>query len=92
MVEGRFKKWKCLHSCMSYRGRVLIINNLIASALWHKLSVLEPPVDLLIKVQIMLVDFFWGGSNALDTTEYFIFIKIIWRSRLDSFGKQESCF
>ncbi len=60
MVEGRFKKWKCLHSCMSYRGRVLIINNLIASALWHKLSVLEPPVDLLIKVQIMLVDFFGG--------------------------------
>ena len=28
---------------MSYRGRVLIINNLVAFSLWHKLAVLKPP-------------------------------------------------
>jgi hypothetical protein len=28
---------------VSYRGRVLITNNLEASSLWHKLAVLNPP-------------------------------------------------
>jgi len=34
------------------------VNNLIASALWHKLAVLEPPIGILMKVQRMVVDFF----------------------------------
>jgi hypothetical protein len=33
-------------SQVSYRGRVLIINNLVASSLWHKLAVLNPPAPL----------------------------------------------
>ncbi len=44
---------------MSYRGRVLIINNLISSTLWHRLSCVDPPSDLLSKIQVLLVDFFW---------------------------------
>lgn len=60
MVDGKLKKWKWLHSCLSYRGRALIINNLVASILWHKLAVLELPADLLIKIQRKLVNFFWN--------------------------------
>lgn len=39
-LVGRLQKWKWLLSQVSYRGRVLIINNLVASSLWHGLMVL----------------------------------------------------
>ena len=45
---------------MSYRGRTLVINNLVASFLWHRLACLDPPVHLLLKIQSLLLDFFWG--------------------------------
>ena len=44
VVESRMKKWRCLLSQVSYRGRVLIINNLAASSLCQKRSTLNPPV------------------------------------------------
>ena len=44
---------------MSYRGRVLIINYLVASALWHRLKCLEPHAGLLQKVQTVIFYFFW---------------------------------
>ena len=49
----------CLLPRMSYRGRVLIINNLVASTLWHRLKCLEPPAGLLQKVQTVILNFFW---------------------------------
>ncbi|KAL7887664.1 hypothetical protein AOLI_G00053850 [Acnodon oligacanthus] len=48
---------------LSYGGRGLVVNNLIASMLWHRFTVLEPP-DLLIKeIQRKLVDVFWTGQH-----------------------------
>lgn len=41
-IVGRLNKWKFLLSNMSYRGRVLIINNLAASTLWHWLACIDP--------------------------------------------------
>ncbi len=35
----------------SYRGRILVTNNLVASTLWHKLMVLQPPVGLIEEIQ-----------------------------------------
>ncbi len=49
-VEERLEMWKCLLPKMSFRGRALIINNLVASSLWHRLSVLEPPFGILEKL------------------------------------------
>ncbi|KAK3553222.1 hypothetical protein QTP86_032127, partial [Hemibagrus guttatus] len=46
---------------MSYRGRTLVINNLAASSLWHKLACVDPPPNLLANIQAQLVDFFWDG-------------------------------
>ncbi|KAF7645430.1 hypothetical protein LDENG_00204210 [Lucifuga dentata] len=43
LVEKKLTKWKWLLRQLSYRGRVLIINNLVASSLWHRLAVLNPP-------------------------------------------------
>lgn len=59
-IVGRLNKWKFLLSHMSYRGRVLIINNLAASTLWHLLACIEPPALLLKKTQSILVNFLGG--------------------------------
>ncbi|KAL7851076.1 hypothetical protein AOLI_G00214320 [Acnodon oligacanthus] len=50
---------------LSYRGRVLIINNLAASTLWHRLAVLNAPPGLLAEIQRRLVAFFWSGQHWL---------------------------
>ena len=62
-VEGRLAKWNWLLPHMSYRGRVLIINKLVASILWHKQQCMEPPSGLLQKAQSVMIHFF-GGDNV----------------------------
>ena len=60
---ARLTKWKWLLPQLSYRGRVLIANNLVASALWHRLTVLTPPRGLINAIQKEIVDFFWSGQH-----------------------------
>ena len=48
---------------MSYRGRVLVLNNLCVSLLWHRLSCLDPPPGLLMRIQESIVNFFWDGLH-----------------------------
>ncbi|KAL7838647.1 hypothetical protein AOLI_G00270510 [Acnodon oligacanthus] len=64
MLE-KLAKWTWLLSQLSYRGRVLIINNLAASTLWHRLAVLNAPPGLLAEIQSRLVAFFWSGQHWL---------------------------
>ncbi|KAK3508637.1 hypothetical protein QTP70_001184 [Hemibagrus guttatus] len=59
-VKGR---WKRLVPRMSYRGQMLVINNLAASFLWHKLACVDPPPNLLASIQALLVDNFWDGLH-----------------------------
>ncbi|KAK3566812.1 hypothetical protein QTP86_004494 [Hemibagrus guttatus] len=62
-VKGRLSRWKRLVPKMSYRGRTLVINNLAASSLWHKLACIDPPPNLLANIQAQLVDYFWDGLH-----------------------------
>ncbi|KAK3534854.1 hypothetical protein QTP86_028560 [Hemibagrus guttatus] len=62
-VKGRLSRWKRLVPKMSFRGRTLVINNLAASSLWHKLACVDPPPNLLASIQALLVDFFWDGLH-----------------------------
>ncbi|KAK3537328.1 hypothetical protein QTP70_008224 [Hemibagrus guttatus] len=62
-VKGRLSRWKRLLPKMSYRGRTLVINNLAASSLWHKLACVDPPPNLLANIQAQLVDFFLDGLH-----------------------------
>lgn len=62
-VSARLFKWKPLLPLMSYRVRVLVENNLAASTLWRKLIVMEPPEDLICKIQRTFVEFFWNGEH-----------------------------
>ena len=64
-VCARLSKWKWLLPQLSYRGRVLIVNNLVASTLWHRLIVLPPPRGLIEGIQRAAVDFFWSGLHWL---------------------------
>ncbi|TWW54086.1 Transposon TX1 uncharacterized 149 kDa protein ORF 2 [Takifugu flavidus] len=60
-VDGKIQKWKWLLPRMSYRGRTLVLNNLVASVLWHRLSCMEPPSGLLGQLQTRVLAFFWDG-------------------------------
>ena len=42
-VSAKLEKWKWIVPWLSYRGRALVINNLVASTLWHKVAVITPP-------------------------------------------------
>lgn len=57
MVEkmcDRLSRWSWVLPQLSYRGRVLVTNNLAASALWHKMNVLDPPESVVEELQIRL--------------------------------------
>lgn len=71
-IVGRLSKWKFLLSNMSYRGRVLIINNLVASTLWHWLTCIDPPALLLKKIQAILVNFFWDNLHWVPQSVLFL--------------------
>lgn len=45
-IKGRLDKWKWLIPKMSYRGLTLVVNNLVASSLWHRLACMDPPKQL----------------------------------------------
>ena len=62
-VEGKLKKWKWLLPQMSYRGRALVLNNLVASQLRHRLACVDPPSGLLAQIQRKMMDLFWDGLH-----------------------------
>ena len=72
-VEGKLKKWKWLLPQMSYRGRALVLNILVASQLRHGLACVDPPSGLLAQIQRKMVDFFLGWV-ALGATGSAVFI------------------
>jgi exonuclease III len=71
-MEGRLGRWRWLLPRMSYRGRSIIINNLVASSLWHRLAVLEPPAGLLGRLQSIIVDFFWDKLHWVPQSILFL--------------------
>ena len=62
-VQAKLSKWKWLLPQLSYWGRTLIVNNLVAASLWQRLQVLTPPQGLMEQLQRLLVDFFWSGHH-----------------------------
>ncbi|TWW62350.1 Transposon TX1 uncharacterized 149 kDa protein ORF 2 [Takifugu flavidus] len=62
-IEGKIQKRKWLLPRMSYRGRTLVLNNLVASVLWHRLNCAEPPSGLLGQLQARVLSFFWDGKH-----------------------------
>lgn len=71
-VRTRLSKWIWLLPRLSYRGRVHVVNNLVASALWHKLAVLPPPQGLIAEIQKAVVNFFWLGLHWLKSAVLYL--------------------
>lgn len=59
----RLSQWTWILPQLSFRGRVLVANNLAASALWHKLNVLNPPDEVDHLLQKKINYFFLVGSD-----------------------------
>ena len=55
--------WKPIVGSLSYRGRILIINQLCASQLWHRFCVINPPKNLLSELKKTFLNFFWQGNH-----------------------------
>uniref|UniRef100_A0A3Q3MAR8 Reverse transcriptase domain-containing protein n=1 Tax=Labrus bergylta TaxID=56723 RepID=A0A3Q3MAR8_9LABR len=71
-VKGRLDKWRWLLPKMSFKGRVLVANNLVSSALWHRLTCIDPPSSLLCNIQRVLVDFFWDRLHWIPQSVLFL--------------------
>ena len=63
---SRLSKWKWLLFQLSCRGGVFIVNNLVASALRHRQTVLPPPGDLIGELQKIIVNFFGRDTTGYD--------------------------
>ena len=62
---GWLQRWRRILPQLSYRGRVLVVKNLVASMLWHRAFVVDPPVSLLCMLQKTFVHLFWDGYHWL---------------------------
>ncbi len=93
-VSAKLSRWNWLLPELSYRGRVLVINNLAASMLWHKLNVLEPPNEMIKVLQRRFVNFFWSGQHWLPGSVLYLPLQeggqalIDVRSRINTFRLQ----
>lgn len=50
---------------MSFRGRVIVINNFVASIFWHRLACAEEAGELLSKLQDVIVDFLFTKFHCV---------------------------
>lgn len=71
-VCNRLSRWKWLLPQLSYRGRVLLADNLVASTLWHKFNVLQPPAGLIQAIQRHLVTLFWSGYHWVQSAALYL--------------------
>ncbi|MBN3292510.1 YTX2 protein, partial [Polypterus senegalus] len=71
-VTARLAKWKWILPQLSYRGRMLVINNLVTSSLWHKCICLQPPLLLVQQIQKAIIDFFWTGTHWIQKGVLFL--------------------
>ena len=56
-------RWKGLSKFLSYKGKVLIANQLATSQILHTLAVLSPPDHILNELQNKLINFIWSDGR-----------------------------
>ena len=62
-TKNTLKKWIPIAKALSYRGRMLVINQLCAPRLWHKFRCINPPEKLLDELRKIYFQFFWQGTH-----------------------------
>ena len=71
-IETVLCKWKFLAPILSYRGRVLIINNLCASMLWHRVMCSTLNDSMIKEIQKLFLDFFWQKKHWLPKYDIYL--------------------
>ncbi len=56
-------KWKWFPPQLSYRERVLVVDNLVSSTLWHRLITWTPQRGLIEDIQRATLIFSWSGKH-----------------------------
>ena len=59
-TAGRLQQWRWKLPQLSYKGRVLVVNNLVASISWHRAFVVDLSVSLLCSLQKIFCKFILG--------------------------------
>ena len=62
-VNSVIKSWTFFSKGLSFIGRVLVVNSLCVSKLWHIISVLQPPQNYISSLQKAFIDFVWQGRH-----------------------------
>ena len=60
-----FASWSRLTYSLSFKGKVLIANQLAASKIFHCLTALSPPENVINELQNILVDFVWSKKRHM---------------------------
>ena len=64
-INKTFTKWKSLSFSLSYKGKIIIANQLASTKIYHCLAILNPPENILRELQEMMVDFVWSNKKHL---------------------------
>ena len=64
-LEQKLMKGRGFLVQLSCRGHVLMLNNLVASMLWHRFKAVHPPESLVKNIQRILIDFLWSDKHRV---------------------------
>ena len=64
-LSKTLSRWTPLSQSLSFKGKILVANQLAASKVFHCLAVLSPPQNILKELQNMLVNFIWSNKRHL---------------------------
>ena len=64
-LSKTLSRWTSLSKSLSFKGKVLVANQLAASKIFHQLAILSPPQRTLNELQDMLINFIWSGKRHL---------------------------
>ena len=64
-LNKTLSSWSRLSASLSFKGKIIIANQLAASKIFHCLAVLSPPENVLSELQNILVDFVWSNKRSL---------------------------
>ena len=64
-LSKTLSRWSTLSRNLSFKGKILVANQLAASKIFHCLAILSPPHQILSELQDMLVNFIWSNKRHL---------------------------
>ena len=64
-LNKTLSRWSALSKSLSFKGKILVANQLAASQIFHQIAVLSPPQRIIHELQDMLLNFIWSSKRHL---------------------------